>query len=147
MNILLLLHSITRYLVLIGLLGVILNSLVGMIQNKPFGKMEDKSSLWLFIFTHTQLLLGLILYFVSSKVSFSSESFKPGNEMLRYWLVEHSLMMLIAIVLITVARVTMKKLPTDSAKHKRLFIFNALALLIIIVSISMSGRGFFGLPQ
>jgi hypothetical protein len=145
MNILLLLHSITRYLVLIGLLGVILNSLVGMMQNKPFGKMEDKSSLWLFIFTHTQLLIGLILYFVSPIVIFSGASMKDA--VTRYWLVEHSLMMLIAIVLITMARITMKKLPTDGAKHKRLFIFNALALLIIIVSISMSGRGFFGLPQ
>jgi hypothetical protein len=147
MNILLLLHSITRYLVLIGLLGVIFNSLIGMVQNKPFGKMEDKSSLWLFIFTHTQLLLGLILYFISDKVHFSSEAFKPGNDGARYWLVEHSLMMLIAIVLITMARITSKKLPTDGAKHKRLFIFNALALVIILVSISMSGRGFFGLPE
>jgi len=145
MNILLLLHSITRYLVLIGLLGVILNSLVGMIQNKPFGKMEDKSSLWLFIFTHTQLLIGLILYFISPVVIFSGASMK--DSIARYWLVEHSFMMLVAIVLITMARITMKKLATDAAKHKRLFIFNALALLIIVVSISMSGRGFFGLPQ
>lgn len=147
MSILILLHSITRYLVLIGLLGVILNSLVGMIQTKPFGKMEDKSSLWLFIFTHTQLLLGLILYFVSplGVSNFSGAAMKDATT--RYWLVEHSLMMLIAIVLITIARISMKKLATDAAKHKRLFIFNALALLIIIVSISMSGRGFFGLPQ
>jgi hypothetical protein len=147
MDILLLLHSIMRYLVLIGLLGVILNSLVGMIQAKPFGKMEDKSSLWLFIFTHTQLLIGLILYFVSplGVSNFSSAAMK--DTIARYWLVEHSLMMLIAIVLITIARISMKKLATDAAKHKRLFIFNALALLIIIVSISMSGRGFFGLPQ
>jgi hypothetical protein len=147
MNTLLLLHSITRYLVLIGLLGVILNSLLGMVQNKPFGKMEDKSSLWLFIFTHTQLLLGIILFFVSPLgfSNFSGAAMKEAAT--RYWLVEHSVMMLIAIVLITLARITMKKLPTDSAKHKRLFIFNALALLIILVSISMSGRGFFGLPS
>jgi hypothetical protein len=145
MEILLLLHSLTRYLVLIGLLGVILNSLVGMIQNKPFGNMENKASLWLFIFTHAQLLLGLILYFVSPLVIFSGASMK--DTIARYWLVEHSLMMLIAIVLITMARITMKKLPTDAAKHKRLFIFNALALLIVIVSISMSRRGFFGLPS
>jgi hypothetical protein len=147
MNILLLLHSVTRYLVLIGLLGVILNSLVGMIQAKPFSKMEDKSSLWLFIFTHTQLLIGLILYFVSplGVSNFSGAAMKDAAA--RYWLVEHSLMMLIAIVLITIARISMKKLAMDAAKHKRLFIFNALALLIIIVSISMSGRGFFSLPQ
>ena len=145
MNILLLLHSITRYLVLIALLGVILNSLLGMIQSKPYGKMEDQASLWLFIFTHTQLLLGLILYFISPIVIFSGASMK--DSVARYWLVEHASMMLIAIGLITVARITAKRLAPDTAKHKRLFIFNTLALLIIIMSISMSGRGFFGLPQ
>lgn len=145
MDILLILHSVTRYLVLIGLVGVILNSLVGMLQNKPFGKMEDKSSLWLFIFTHTQLLLGLLLYFISPTVVFSGASMK--DPVARYWLVEHSAMMFVAVVLITLARITMKKLPSDNAKHKRLFVFNTLALLIIIVAISMSGRGFFGLPQ
>ena len=145
MSTIVLLHSVTRYLVLIALLGVIFQSLAGMIQSKPYGKLEDKSSLWLFIFTHTQLLLGIILYFVSPLVIFSGASMK--NAIARYWLVEHSLIMLIAVVMITMARITAKKLTTDAAKHKRLFIFNALALLLIILGISMSGRSFFGLPQ
>lgn len=145
MNTLILLHSITRYLVLIALLGVIIQSLVGMLQSKPYGKLENKAGLYLFIFTHTQLLLGLILYFTSPAVIFSGASMK--DSVARYWLVEHSLMMLIAIVLITMARITSKKMPTDAAKHKRLFIFNTLALLLIILAISMSGRSFFGLPQ
>ena len=145
MNTLMLLHSITRYLVLIALLGVIIQSLVGMLQSKPYGKLENKAGLYLFIFTHTQLLLGLIQYFTSPAVIFSGASMK--DSVARYWLVEHSLMMLIAIVLITMARITSKKMPTDAAKHKRLFIFNSLALILIILSISMSGRSFFGLPQ
>jgi hypothetical protein len=144
MNTLILLHSITRYLVLIALLGVIIQSLVGMLQSKPYGNLENKAGLYLFIFTHTQLLLGLILYFTSPSVIFSGASMK--DSVARYWLVEHSLMMLIAIVLITMARITSKKMTNDNAKHKRLFIFNSLALVLIILAISMSGRSFFGLP-
>jgi len=144
MSTLLLLHSITRYLVLIALLGVIIQSLVGMMQSKPYGNLENKSGLYLLIFTHTQFLLGLILFFTSPIVIFSAASMK--DKVARYWLTEHSSMMLIAVVLITVARMTAKKLSTDTAKHKRLFIFNSIALLIIIMAISMSGRGFFGLP-
>jgi hypothetical protein len=60
---------------------------------------------------------------------------------LRYWAVEHITMNLIAIVLITLARTTSKKMADSTSRHKRMFIFNAIALLIIIVSISMSGRG------
>ncbi len=59
----------------------------------------------------------------------------------RYWTVEHNFMMLIAIVLITIARISHKKLPTDEAKHKRLFVLNVIALLIIVVAILYSGRG------
>lgn len=145
MNTLIILHSIVRYLVMIALVGVIVQSLVGMLQSKPYGNLENKSGLWLFIFTHTQLLLGIILYFTSSQVIFSGASMK--NPIARYWLVDHATIMLIAVVLITMARITAKKMATDAAKHKRLFIFNALALILIILAISMSGRSFFGLPQ
>ena len=145
MNILLLLHSITRYLVLIALVGVTIQSLIGMVQSKPYGNLENKSGLWLFIFTHTQLLLGIVLYFTSPTVIFSGASMK--DSVARYWLVEHALMMLLAVALITLGRITIKKLSTDVAKHKRLFIYNVLALAIIILAITMSGRGFWNLPE
>jgi len=145
MSTILLLHSITRYLVLIALIGVIIQSLVGLLQKKPYGPLENKSGLYLFIFTHTQLLLGILLYFTSSKVIFSGASMK--DSFARYWLVEHTFMMLVAVTLITLARITAKKLSDDSAKHKRLLIFNSLALVLIITAIAMSGRGFFSLPS
>jgi hypothetical protein len=86
-----------------------------------------------------QLLIGLILYFTSDMVQFSGASMK--DDTLRYWLMEHSSMMLIAIVLITMARITSKKMTIDIAKHRRMVIFNVLALVIIVVTIWMSGRG------
>ena len=145
MSTILLLHSITRYLVLIALIGVIIQSLVGLLQKKTYGPLENKSGLYLFIFTHTQLLLGILLYFTSSKVIFSGASMK--DSFARYWLVEHTFMMLVAVTLITLARITAKKFSDDSAKHKRLLIFNSLALALIITAIAMSGRGFFSLPS
>jgi hypothetical protein len=60
----------------------------------------------------------------------------------RYWLVEHNTAMIIAVVLITLARSTSKKMPVDRDKHKRLFIFNLIALIIILVTIGLSGRHF-----
>ena len=147
MNILLLLHSITRYLVLIGLFGVIIQSLVGLTQNKPYGKLENKAGLYLFIFTHTQLLLGLILYFVSPLGISNFNSLAMKDASTRYWLVEHGGIMLTAIVLITLARTTSKKLTNDADKHKRLLIFNSIALVLIILGIVMSGRGLFNIPS
>jgi hypothetical protein len=51
--------------------------------------------------------------------------------------------MLIAVVLITVARATSKRLPTDQAKHKRLLILNTIALVIIIATVLLSDRSLF----
>ena len=146
MSVLILLHSITRYLVLIGLLGVIIQSLVGLLQNKQYGKLENKAGLYLFIFTHIQLLLGIILYFISPVgiSNFSGAAMKDPST--RYWLVEHGVIMIVAIILITLARTTSKKMVNDADKHKRLLIFNSIALLLIILGIYMSGRGFFNMP-
>lgn len=137
-------HSFLRYFVLIMLIVVIIQSLLGWLSKKPYGSLDNRLGLFLFIFTHIQLLVGLILYFVSPFVQFSGAAMKEAST--RYWLVEHLAMMLIAIVLITMARVTSKKIQDNTAKHKRMFIFNAIALLIILAAIAMSGRGIISKP-
>jgi len=142
-SLLLIFHSTIRYFVLIFLLVIIVRSLLGWMNKKEFTKTDDKVSLWLFMLTHTQLLIGLILFFVSPVVIFSGASMK--DSVARYWLVEHNTMMIIAIVLISVARISIKKMTDAAAKHRRLFVLNTIALVVILVAISMSGRGFFGI--
>lgn len=131
-------HSVLRYFILILLVVVIIQSLLGLVNKKPYSKMDNRVGLFLFICTHMQLLLGLVLYFVSPFVQFSGAAMKEAST--RYWLVEHNTAMLIAIVLITLARTTSKKMVSDQAKHKRMFIFNTIALAIILVTIWLSGR-------
>jgi hypothetical protein len=132
-------HSSLRYAVLILLIVVIVLSLLGWVNKKPYTSLDNRVGLFLFIFTHLQLLVGLILFFVSPFVQFSGAAMKDPST--RYWLVEHSTAMIIAIVLITLARTTSKKLASGEAKHKRMFIFNTVALIIILVTIWLSGRG------
>lgn len=134
-------HSYLRYIVLILLIIVIITSLTGLLHKRPYSALDNKLSLYLLISTHVQALLGLILFFVSPAVQFSGEAMK--NPQTRYWLVEHSTAMIIAIALITVARSTAKKMSDSQAKHKRMFIFNLLALVIIVAIIAISGREFF----
>jgi len=144
LDLLLLTHSVLRYFILVFLLIVIVRSFTGWQKKSLYSPLDEKFSLLLFIFTHTQLVIGLIVYFVSPAVIFSASSMKDA--IARYWLVEHITMMIIAIVLITLARITAKKMTEAAAKHKRLFIFNAIALVIILVAIAQSGRGFFSFP-
>jgi uncharacterized membrane protein len=144
-SLLLVTHSVLRYFVLILLLVVIVRSLQRWLSKSSYNKMDDRLSLGLFTATHTQFLIGLILFFVSPVVIFSSASMKDLTA--RYWLVEHSTAMIIAIVLISVARISVKKMPDASSKHKRMFIFNVIALVIIVVMIAHSQRGFFTISK
>jgi membrane-associated HD superfamily phosphohydrolase len=141
MQILVVLHSLNRFVLLVLLLIVLYRSLKGWLNKSPFEKADDKISLFLFISTHTQLLLGLVLYFVSPVVIFSSASMK--DPVARYWLVEHVTGMLIAVVLISLGRILSKKLSDGAAKHKRMFIYNILAFFVIIAIIGLNHRGFF----
>lgn len=139
-NGLLITHSYLRYIILIMLIVVIITSLIGLINKKPYTDTDNKLSLFLFISTHLQLLAGLILFFISPAVQFSGEAMKDAST--RYWLVEHNTAMIIAIVFITLARTTSKKMANNEARHKRMLIFNLIALVIIVLTISISGRNF-----
>ena len=134
-------HSILRYFILILLAIVLIQSLLGWLNRKPYGTLDNRIGLFLFISTHTQLVVGIILFFVSPFVQFSGAAMKDAST--RYWLVEHNTAMLIAITFITLARSTSKKMTNDTSKHKRMFIFNALALVIILITIYLSKRGIF----
>lgn len=136
-------HSLLRYFVLIMLLVVIVKSFIGWRGNQPYSRLDNKLGLYLVIFTHLQFIVGLILYFISDVVQFSSETMKnPG---IRYWAVEHAAGMLVAIVLITIARSTSKRMTVDQARHRRLFVFNLLALIVIMTILAAGERGIFSM--
>ena len=132
------LHSFTRYIVLIFLLVVIVQAWLGVTGNRPFGKANNKMSLFLLIFTHVQMLVGLVLYFVSPFVRFGDTTM--SDKTTRYWTVEHIFGMLVAVVLITVARASSNKLAKDTAKHKRLLTLNSVALIIIVLTVLLGDR-------
>jgi hypothetical protein len=139
----LILHSLNRFILLALLLTVIVRTFMGWQNKSAFSTLDNKFSLFLFISTHTQLLLGLILYFVSPVVIFSGASMKDSAA--RYWLVEHLAGMLVAIILITMGRTMTKKIADGATRYKRMFIFNTIALVIILAMIAQSQRGFFGI--
>lgn len=124
-------HSLLRWVVLILLLTVIIKSFQGLRSKRSFTNSDNKMSLFLMISAHTQLVVGLLLYFVSPFVKFGNMS----DEETRFFTMEHSVMMIIAIAFITIARISSKKATTDNAKFKKLFRFCLIALIIIFVAI------------
>lgn len=137
-------HSGLRYVVMLLLIGAILLSLAGWFGNKAFTAGNKRINLFTLISAHIQFLLGLILYFISPYVRTGDMGSAMKDDTLRYWTVEHIVMMLIAVGLITVGYSKSKKLLYDIAKHKTVAIFYSLAFIIIIVTIILSGRPLIG---
>jgi membrane protein DedA with SNARE-associated domain len=131
------LHSWFRYVVFVLVLVAIIQSLLGWLGKKPYTELNRKINLFALISAHTQLLIGIVLYFLSPFVQFNSGTMKDPTT--RYFTVEHWLAMLIAIVLITIGHSKAKRIETSEGKHKTIAIFYLIAFLIIIGGI-MAGH-------
>ncbi len=132
------LHNVLRWVILILLLVTIFQA---------FAKSNGikKSSLWLLIAAHTTLLLGFYQWFSGSlglkliqNAGFSAVMKDAAS---RFWAVEHFAGMLIAIILITIARGKAKTL-----NYKSAFWLYLIALLLILVTIPWPFREGIGRP-
>ena len=124
-------HSGLRWIALVLLVAAVVTA-IGKWQGKS-GYTDGNRKLYLFtlITIHTQLIIGLILYFISPKVNFGMLS----EKLYRFYTVEHTTGMLLAIILITIGY-SLSKRALDITKKQRLIgIYYGLGLLLILASI------------
>lgn len=138
-------HSIIRFAVIIASVLSILLAFGGWFGNKEYTKGNKVLNLLTLISAHLQLVVGLILYFVSPIVNSASFGAAMKDSMLRYWKVEHMAMMLIAIVLITIGYSKSKRALASVDKHRTIAIFYTIAAIVVLAALAMSGRGIFGM--
>jgi heme/copper-type cytochrome/quinol oxidase subunit 1 len=134
------LHSGLRWAVLLTLVLAIIQSAGKLSGNHSFTDKDRKVPLFAFISAHTQLLLGLILFFISPKVIFSAASMKSA--MSRFFLVEHTTMMILAIIIISVGYILAKKAAPEKKAFKRIFWTYLVGLLLILASIPWPSMGY-----
>lgn len=128
-------HSYWAYLALLILVLAAINALVGMVNKKTFAARDLRISLFGLIFSHIQLLVGLILYFVSPWFDQWSALGVGGvmkDPQTRLFLVEHPFTNIIAILLITMGWSMHKKQVEDVKKFSRIGIFYTLGLLLLL---------------
>jgi hypothetical protein len=123
-------HSGWAYLALLLLVVAVVNSLIGMSGKKEFTAKDKKIALFGLIATHIQLVVGLVLYFVSPLGS--ALLGQMSDAAARLTSLEHPLTNIIAITLITIGWSKHKKAATPAAKFKSIAIFFLLGLLLIL---------------
>lgn len=136
-SILLPIHSGLRYLVLFFLIFAVVKPFAGWLGNRPFSNGDRKIALFALIFTHIQVLIGLILYFMSPTVTQAlgdmGSAMKDGD--LRFWAVEHIAGMLLAAILITIGYSKAKKKLNTVSGNKTIAILFLISLLVIFMMI------------
>tara|TARA_R110002096_G_scaffold276109_3_gene470092 strand:+ start:158281 stop:158718 length:438 start_codon:yes stop_codon:yes gene_type:complete len=127
------LHSFLPYLFLSLLLISVLVFWIKRTGKKDFGKSDKQLALFTLILAHTQATVGLVVYFLSPiiKAAFENSSELMSDKTYRFYAVEHALVMLIAVVLITMGYSKSKK-KEGNAKFNSLSIFYTLGLILIL---------------
>ena len=113
-----------------------LNALIGFFSKKEYGPKDFRISLFALIVTHLQLLLGLVLYFVSPNGMQSISNNGMGAVMkdstMRLNAVEHPMVMILMVVFITIGYSKHKKKLVSTPKFKMLAIFYTIALVLML---------------
>jgi hypothetical protein len=129
------LHSYLAYVALAVLFLAVANAILGWTGKKDFTLTKDfRISLFALIFAHLQLLVGLILFFVSPKGLNAITELGMGglNSAARLVAVEHPFINIIGLVLITIGWSKHKKLLEAKRKFKTITIFYGLGLILIL---------------
>ncbi len=144
-------HSLVRWILLLLMIVSVIKAFGGKKSGIAYADGDRKRTMFTMIFGHIQLVMGLVLYMVSPAVQTATANMASAmkDSVLRYWAVEHVLMMVIAIVLLTIGNIKSKKASTDATKFKAVAVWYGIALVVVLVSIPWpfraigAGRGWF----
>jgi hypothetical protein len=137
------LHNLLRWLVLGFALYALYRQAAGLLNKQSWSAADRKSSTFYVVALDLQLLVGLILYFVLSdlvRVAFSDPATAMSNPTLRFFLIEHFLMMVLAVVFAHLASAAGKKELPAEKKFQRVLIFTVISLILLLAGIPWSSR-------
>jgi hypothetical protein len=138
---LLIVHSWLRWVVLVAGLIAVVRAFGGWSSGRSWTASDNRLGAIFTGIVDLQLLIGLVLYVWLSP--FTREAFGDfgaamRNPTLRFWAVEHAVGMLLAVALLHIGRVRIRKADAAS-RHRIAAIFFALALVLILFSIPWPG--------
>lgn len=126
------LHSFLAYVLLAAIIFSLVYAIIKFVKQANFNEKVRKVTLIGFIAAHLQLLIGLILYFVSPWGFASLSGDVMQDSFARLLSIEHPLTMIIGIVLISVGYIKAKKPGDDARRFKTIILFYTLGLIFIL---------------
>lgn len=136
MQTLLVLHNLFRWLILLFGVWTLISAISGLAGKRDYTSADGKSNFFFMLGMDIQFLIGLILYFNGvwfERLKHLGDNMK--DPMLRFFTMEHGLLMIIAWILVHAGRISVKKAATSNAKFKKTLIYFGIALVLILVAI------------
>lgn len=133
------LHNLLRWVILVLLVWSVVTSYSGWKSKRIFSSKDKKIWLFTMIASHITLILGLYQWILGR---FGLLTYvKPEgvsmmkNATLRFYQMEHPVMMIVSILLITLGYGMAKKSVEDEKKYKKAFQYFMIALVLILMAI------------
>ena len=134
-EIILAIHNIIRWIALLLLVVVVVRSFIGWFSRREWSETDRKLGMFTTITLDIQLLLGLLLYIFFSPITKAAfQDFGTAMQVndLRYFAVDHALIMVLAIIFAHLGSALPKRVENSNARFRRAAIWFTLALLLIL---------------
>lgn len=129
-------HSLVRWISLVLLVYMIIRAYSGWLSSGKFTSGDSSIRKWTITSLHLQLIIGIILYFISPITTYFIGHFSEtvGTRSIRFFGMEHVIMMLAAIVIATIGSARSKRRAEDILKFKTLAIWLTISLILILAA-------------
>ncbi len=129
-------HNIVRWVVLILGIIVVVRGLLGWFGKREWSTLDRKLGVYFTSAIDVQLLVGLLLYFFLSdktKAVFQDFGAVMSNDGLRFFAIEHAVIMLLAVVFAHLGGVYSKRASASKDKFRMAAIWYGLALIAVLL--------------
>ena len=139
-------HSLLRWVALSLLVVATVQAWRGWQGKGTWTESNQRLGLFTMISMDIQLLVGFIVFVGSDLIKSATSNMGEAmrNPVLRFFTVEHTAMMLVAIALVHVGFAKAKRGADDAQRFKAMAIFFALALLVVVAAIPWPFRATLG---
>ena len=134
---LLILHSVTRWVVLLFITLAILRSLFGYLRKRNFTGADNAVRHWTATIAQIQLMLGILLYTQSPVIKSFWSLPKEGIHVmdLAFFSLIHILFMFVSVGILTTGSALAKRRQADKEKFSTILIWFSIALIVIFLAI------------
>lgn len=135
-TVILAIHNVVRWVVIIlGILALV-RAYMGFLANLDWTERDRIIGTFFAVSIDIQLLLGLVLYFFLSDITrtiFRDFSAAMSNEGIRYFVLEHTFYMILAVVFAHLGNLLPRRVDDSRMKFARSAIWFTLTFLLIIL--------------